>query len=227
MSTFVHMELNTSDPEAAQRFYEEVFGWTYQDTPMPEGIYTMISGPDGGIGGITRQAMADAPSHWVGYVGVDSVAETLDRVDEAGGAVVVPQTEIPGMGSFAIFTDPQWAVFAAWEAAAPVEEEQATEPPREKKSATKKSAKKKSAKKKSAASEPAAEPSTKRTPGKKQAQAPKKKAAKTQPAKKQPAKKAASKKTASKKVAKQPAKKTASKKVAKQPAKKSAKKSKR
>lgn len=223
MSTFVHMELNTSDPEAAKQFYEAVFGWTYQDTPMPEGIYTMVSAPDGGIGGITQQSMPDAPSQWVGYVGVDSVDQTIDRVEEAGGTVLVPETEIPGMGSFAVLADPQGAAFAVWEVAAPADEEPAIEAPSKKKSSKKKGGKKKSAKTGEAAAEPPPEPK----PGKKKAarreqEPPSKKAAK-KAGKKAAKKTEAVAKKAGKKAAKKTAKKT-SEGVAKKAGKKSAKK---
>jgi predicted enzyme related to lactoylglutathione lyase len=216
MSTFVHMELNTSDPEAAKQFYEAVFGWTYQDTPMPEGVYTMVNAPDGGIGGITQQSMPDAPSQWVGYIGVDSVDETIDRVEEAGGTVLVPETEIPGMGSFAVFTDPQGAAFAVWEVAAPPEEEPAIEAPSKKKSSTKKAAKK-SAKSGEAAAEPPAERRTsKKKAARREEEPPSKKAGKK-------AAKKTSEGVAQKKAGKKAAKKT-SEGVAKKAGKKAAKK---
>ena len=38
---------------------------------------------------------------------VDSIAESLERIERAGGKVVTPRTDIgPGMGAFAAFTDP-------------------------------------------------------------------------------------------------------------------------
>jgi predicted enzyme related to lactoylglutathione lyase len=181
MNTFVHMELNTSDPKAAKQFYKAVFGWEYQDMPMPEGVYTMVQG----IGGITQHPMPDAPSSWLGYVGVDSVERTVAKVEKAGGNVVMGRTEIPGMGCFAVFTDPQGAPFAIWEAAAPASTEQATEAPTSKKTGKKKSA----SKKKSAV---AAEPAAEKKPGKKAgAKAGAKKASKKAP--KKTAKKAAKK----------------------------------
>ncbi|HVI00439.1 MAG TPA: VOC family protein, partial [Enhygromyxa sp.] len=159
MSTFVHMELNTSDPEAAKQFYEAVFGWQYQDVEMPDGVYTMASAPNGGIGGITRNPMSGAPSAWLGYVGVDSVDRAVGKIEKAGGTVVVPATSIPNMGRFAVFTDPQGAAFAVWEAAAPGSEAQATEAPSKKKTSKKAGKKSGAAKKQSAA---AAEPTEER-----------------------------------------------------------------
>ena len=41
------------------------------------------------------------------YVEVDDPEEYLERIEDMGGEVVVPLTNIPGMVSFAIFQDPQ------------------------------------------------------------------------------------------------------------------------
>jgi predicted enzyme related to lactoylglutathione lyase len=40
------------------------------------------------------------------YVGTDDIAGTLAKVEKLGGKTYVPKTEIPGMGWFAIFSDP-------------------------------------------------------------------------------------------------------------------------
>lgn len=247
MSTFVHMELNTSDPEAAKQFYEEVFGWSYQDMEMPDGVYTMISSPSGGIGGIMQNPMPEAPSSWLGYVAVDSVDRTVSTVEDAGGTVVMPATDIPNMGRFAVFTDPQGAMFAAWEVAAPGSAEQATEAPSKKKSSKKKSAGKK---KSAAAAEPAEEepeeqPASKRQTTKKASKKAAKKAPRQEPeeaddaeeappksskkatkkvAKKQPTKKAAKKQPTKKAAKKQPTKKVAKKQPTKKASKKTPKK---
>lgn len=194
MSTFVHMELSTSDVKAAKQFYKALFGWKYKDMKMPEGVYTGIVTAEGQpIGGMQKNPMPEAPNNWLGYVGVASVKKTIAKVTKLGGTVLVPETEVGGMGKLAIFTDPQGAAFAIWESAAPAPAEPASESPAEEKSAKKKAAKKQAAKKTPAKSAEAS--------------------AEAKPAK--PAKKAAAKKAAVKPAAKQAAKKPAAKKAAK------------
>ena len=186
MPEIVHFELATTDTGAAKDFYASVFGWSYQDVPMPNGMtYTMVSGSDGPFGGMLENPMPASAPAWVGYIGVKSLSATIDKVVKAGGQVVAQQS-MPGMGSWAVFVDPQGAVIAAWEPA--------EQPKEKKKAAKKKAAKKKTAKKKAAKKKTA-----------------KKKAAKKKTAKKKAAKKKASKKKASKKKA---SKKKASKKKA-------------
>jgi hypothetical protein len=47
---------------------------------------------------------------------VDSITESLKQIEEAGGKVVTPRTEIgPGMGAFAAFTDPVGNEFGLYE----------------------------------------------------------------------------------------------------------------
>lgn len=40
------------------------------------------------------------------YVHSDDIAATLAKVESLGGTVVVPESEIPGIGWFGIFMDP-------------------------------------------------------------------------------------------------------------------------
>jgi predicted enzyme related to lactoylglutathione lyase len=54
-------------------------------------------------------------AHWRPYFTVASVAETLVRVDELGGSVVMPPIAIPGDGSIALVLDPQGALFGLFE----------------------------------------------------------------------------------------------------------------
>jgi uncharacterized protein len=55
---FVHVELNTPDPEKAKSFYSQLFQWTLADVPnpaVPGGSYTMIEVGAGTGGGIMQQ----------------------------------------------------------------------------------------------------------------------------------------------------------------------------
>jgi len=47
---------------------------------------------------------------------VDGIAETLKRIEAAGGRVLKPRTEIgPGMGAFAVSADPVGNEFGLYE----------------------------------------------------------------------------------------------------------------
>ena len=49
---------------------------------------------------------------WVGYVGVDDVDATAQKITRLGGAVHVPPTNASDISRFSVFTDPQAAKLA-------------------------------------------------------------------------------------------------------------------
>ena len=49
---FSWSELTTSDPEAAKRFYGELFGWEMEDMSIPEMAYTVVKTGGESVGGI-------------------------------------------------------------------------------------------------------------------------------------------------------------------------------
>ena len=66
---FVHVELNTSDPEKAKAFYSKLFQWQLEDAPnpaVPSNTYTMINVGSGTGGGIMKQ-IRGGPSGWLAY----------------------------------------------------------------------------------------------------------------------------------------------------------------
>jgi predicted enzyme related to lactoylglutathione lyase len=100
-----HFELMVSKPESARRFYASVFDWAFDDATFPG--YTLIkTGAEPGGGMIAKPPAAPVAALNV-YFRVDQVDLTLRKVVEAGGTVVVPKTEIPGVGFFAMFLDPE------------------------------------------------------------------------------------------------------------------------
>ncbi|HET9623806.1 MAG TPA: VOC family protein [Kofleriaceae bacterium] len=113
---FVWHDLNTTDSAAAQRFYGELFHWTFK----ADGPYAHIQAGDQMIGGVRAIGPGEpTPPSWLGYVGVGDVAATADKMAAAGGTILVPTTEIPNAGTFAVVADPSGAVLAPWKSARP------------------------------------------------------------------------------------------------------------
>jgi hypothetical protein len=84
-SPVVHFEIRSADPDASRAFYGKLFGWTF---------------PDGGIG-----PLQGGDPLVTFFVGVQDVAATLQAAAEAGGKVVQPATDVPGV-RFGLFADP-------------------------------------------------------------------------------------------------------------------------
>ena len=114
---FVHVELNTTDPEKAKAFYSKLFSWKMEDTQMPGMMYTMIQPGEGTGGGLMKQMMPGAPSSWLPYVIVDDIKQSTEKAKSLGARVVKDVTDIPGRGSFSIITDPTGAALGMWQMA--------------------------------------------------------------------------------------------------------------
>jgi uncharacterized protein len=114
---FIWHELMTSNPAAAGGFYEQVVGWTRSKSELAGMDYTMFMDgeiPRAGLMQTTPDAAAmGAPPAWVGYTEVDDIDATAAKVTSLGGKTLVDVMDVPGVGRFAVFADPQGAVFAA------------------------------------------------------------------------------------------------------------------
>lgn len=101
----VHIEFPVTDQEAAGKFYSELFGWQFH--AAPELDYAMFAPQEGPGGGFPR---ADGRLYEINrplvYVSTDDIEASLAKAETLGGATVMPKTEIPGQGWFAIFSDP-------------------------------------------------------------------------------------------------------------------------
>ena len=118
---FSWFQLLTPDPEAAARFYSELFSWSTEVQQQPMGPYHVLRIGEVGFGGITAPFAPDIPPHWQGYVTVDDADETALRVSEAGGEILMPPTDVPGVGRMLALRDPQGAMLMAVAYAMPEE----------------------------------------------------------------------------------------------------------
>jgi predicted enzyme related to lactoylglutathione lyase len=112
---FVWHELNTTDVEAADRFYSKLIGWkTSAWDPNPSyKIWTMGREGRGGLYAIHEEPGAVAPPpHWLTYIGTPDVDATVRQAVELGGKVVTPAYDVPSIGRMAVLQDPQGAMFA-------------------------------------------------------------------------------------------------------------------
>jgi hypothetical protein len=106
--TFCWDELLTGDPDAAARFYAELFGWERQTEPMADGApYTVLTrdgAPTAGVMALPRGASFRAS--WLPYLAAPDVDATAGRAQSLGATVTTPPANIPGIGRFAVLVDP-------------------------------------------------------------------------------------------------------------------------
>jgi predicted enzyme related to lactoylglutathione lyase len=126
MDKVMHFEIPADDVARAKAFYGSVFGWDMHDYEIGGGTYTIaqtvpvderqVPTEPGAINGGLMARSPDTP-HPVITIQVDAIDEALKKIEAAGGAVVTPRTEVPNMGWFAYFRDPEGNTMGLWETA--------------------------------------------------------------------------------------------------------------
>jgi hypothetical protein len=99
----VHFEIVGRDGKKVQEFYSKIFDWKVDaNNPMSYGIVNNDGhGINGGLSGGDGQS-----AHAIFYIAVSDTDEYLKKVEAAGGKTVMPTETIPGMVTFAMFSDP-------------------------------------------------------------------------------------------------------------------------
>ena len=125
MDKVVHFEITFDDHKRAKEFYGSVFDWELNDVPMGDGVaYTtattvpiddkMMPKEPGAINGGFTHRGPDTPSPVI-TIGVDSIDDTLKKVEAGGGSTITPRTPIPNMGAFAYFKDSEGNTMGLYE----------------------------------------------------------------------------------------------------------------
>ena len=108
-----YLEIPAKQADASADFYSSIFGWKIRR----RGDGEIAFDDTGGVSGTWVQESDHTPDERTRtYIMVDAIAETLKRIEAAGGRVRTPRTEIgTGMGAFAVFTDPVGNEFGLYE----------------------------------------------------------------------------------------------------------------
>lgn len=118
----VHFELPYDDGDRARAFYAEAFGWETAQAPGMD--YTTVStGPHGASGpptipGYVNGGLVPRSRPLAGptvVLGVEDLAGSLTKVEQAGGTVLLPSTPVGEIGYSAYFTDPEGNVIGLWQ----------------------------------------------------------------------------------------------------------------
>ena len=117
----VHFEIPYDDPERAQAFYTEAFGW--QLNHLPDMGYVLVTtGPSdqgppsepGFINGgmLERGLPVGSP---VLVVDVEDIDASLAQVEQLGGTTVTAKQPVGDMGFSAYFKDPEGNLMGLWQ----------------------------------------------------------------------------------------------------------------
>lgn len=115
------VDLQTTDQSAAKKFYTSLFGWGYDDNPVPGGggVYSMATLNGEAVAAIAPMppgAPEGMPPIWNTYIAVDDVDAVVDKVVPGGGQVMMPAFDIGDAGRMSFITDPTGAAVGLWQA---------------------------------------------------------------------------------------------------------------
>ncbi|WP_197019164.1 VOC family protein [Thioalkalivibrio sp. HK1] len=113
------LDLTVPDADAAVDFYKNVTGWTVEAIEMQDAggryaDYFLVGGDGNPTAGIchARGVNIDLPPVWLIYLPVGDLTESLNRVEEEGGAIIHSTSGEDGGHTYAVIRDPAGAYLA-------------------------------------------------------------------------------------------------------------------
>jgi hypothetical protein len=112
----VHFEIGARNGSKLHDFYSSLFDWKIQVDPQFH--YGMVdTGGQGGINGGISTLPAEAQPYVTFYVQVDDLVASLSKAESLGGKTILSPMPIPGVGSIAMFADPEGHVIGLFKPA--------------------------------------------------------------------------------------------------------------
>ncbi|BCI55129.1 hypothetical protein NIIDNTM18_44070 [Mycolicibacterium litorale] len=110
------IDLATSDMDRAQRFYGEVFGWTFTSAGPEYGGYVNALKDGHPVAGLMpKHPDYDGPDGWITYLHTADIDGTLAAATAAGGTSCGGVMDIPAKGRMALVTDPADGFVGLWQ----------------------------------------------------------------------------------------------------------------
>jgi predicted enzyme related to lactoylglutathione lyase len=119
MPKAMHFEIGADDPRRAMAFYEKVFGWRYEKYAGGAMDYWLVTAGEKAEPGINGaiQARTRLPQSVINTIMVASIDETISKITQNGGKILVPKMEVPKVGTLVYFQDTEGNIFGAMQAA--------------------------------------------------------------------------------------------------------------
>lgn len=109
-------DVSLPDLAAGQRFYGELFGWTFQDQGEEFGHYTMAQRDGRNAAALMGKMDPSMPTAWGVYLASGDAAKTAAKITEAGGQVVFGPDVVGDVGVMLGAIDPGGSFFGVWQA---------------------------------------------------------------------------------------------------------------
>ncbi len=108
-------DLSSPDCAASAAFYGALLGWEVTEGDPAMGGYASFLLDGRVVAGLVPVTTSVQPTTWTAYFCTEDAAATTTLVEQAGGSTVVAPMQVAGLGTMAVYADPQGAVFGVWQ----------------------------------------------------------------------------------------------------------------
>lgn len=126
------VELITPEPDAGKEFYAGLFGWQYDDRPIPGGdsVYSIVQIEGDDIGGLSGQmpGLEGHPAFWGVYLAVDDADASAAKAEAAGAKIEAGPFDVGTAGRMVAIQDPTGVRVGLWQAGETTGSQRANEP---------------------------------------------------------------------------------------------------
>ncbi len=107
----IHFEIPADNPERAVAFYEKAFGWKAQKYGTIN-YYLVTAGEEEevGINGAISERSQTNPAT-TNTISVEIYEESVERIKQAGGEILMPKTVVQGVGYMTYCKDSEGNIF--------------------------------------------------------------------------------------------------------------------
>jgi predicted enzyme related to lactoylglutathione lyase len=114
IGTFCFAELVSPTPDAALRFYGDLFGWTVEEVPGPSHPYWLFQIEGRVVAGL--RPIPRGRQRWIPYVAVTRLDGIVAQAERLGGRAGHEPSSISGVARMATIVDPHERIVGLWEA---------------------------------------------------------------------------------------------------------------
>jgi predicted enzyme related to lactoylglutathione lyase len=127
------LDLSTTDLDAAEKFYGQLFGWEVKRLPAGEGLFYSMQYLKGKtVAGMMEQSEEQVkrgmPPSWSTYIAVEDVGAAAVKAERLGGSVLSGPMDVFDNGRMAVIQDPEGALVFLWQANKHIGSELVNEP---------------------------------------------------------------------------------------------------
>ena len=109
-------ELHSPDPDAATKFYKELFGWGMKVDGEKEFAYYHFMDGTEARGGMIKRMAQEPVTYWLSYINAADVDQSTERAKKLGAQVYMPPMDVEDVGRMSVLADNAGATFALFKA---------------------------------------------------------------------------------------------------------------